>query len=234
MLENVLICHSRAMKYMFNGLIEQFLTIPSLYTEYSKIEKIHNQLKVTKFADGEMEIEVLKSLRNKHVFFLAGTSRNSSQINLDSSKIEIYATIDAMKRAGAKTITIFMPYFSSSRSDRLTKRNSVGFWIDYKIMLSLGVNRIITFQLHSRVSKTIVDPTLCAMDDIPVIPAMQEYLTINYISNREFLQNTVRKNWVFCSVDAGGEDIAKNFASCFGTDLIIAHKKKKLQRSKCS
>lgn len=226
MLENVLVCHTRSMRYMFDNLIHQFLEVPSLYKEYNNIENIKNPLKVLTFADSEIEVEVLKSIRNRDVFLLAGSSRNASKVSLFESKMELFHAIDAIKRAGARSIAVFMPYFSSSRSDRLTRRNSVGFWVDYKIMVSLGINRIVTFQLHSKTSKTVVDPTLCMMDDVPVVSFMQEYLTVNFVRDRKNYEANVKKNWLFCSVDAGGESLAKTFANCFGTDLIVAHKKR--------
>jgi ribose-phosphate pyrophosphokinase len=42
----------------------------------------------------------------------------------------------------------------------------------------------------------------------------------------EKLKNEVRTNWAFCSVDAGGEKLARVFADSFGSPLVVAHKQR--------
>ena len=36
----------------------------------------------------------------------------------------------------------------------------------------------------------------------------------------------MREEWLFCSVDAGGEGLAKRFAASFGTGIVISHKQR--------
>jgi ribose-phosphate pyrophosphokinase len=134
--------------------------------------------------------------------------------------------VDALRRAQAQRITVFEPYCGPGRSDRLTRRNSVGLWLHFKILISLGIDHYITFQLHSEKSKTFIDPALCAVDDIPARALLKRYLCDNFIMTREKLHNDVRKKWLFCSVDAGGEGLAKRFAASFGTRMVISHKQR--------
>jgi len=188
------------------------------------------KMRCIRFADGEMEIEVVSSLRGKDVFLIAGAARNASGLSNEENKLELYHAIDAIKRSDAGRITLLEPYYSSSRSDRTTRRNSVGFWVHYKTLMSLGVNHIITFQLHSDKSKTAVDPTLCAIDDVPANRLLQEFIAEQFVRTQEYLEHVVRKNWLFCSVDAGGESLAKKYAQAFGTQLIIAHKQRDYQK----
>jgi ribose-phosphate pyrophosphokinase len=72
----------------------------------------------------------------------------------------------------------------------------------------------------------VVDPTLCAIDDIPAIVLLKEYITDTFIKTTQMLDEHVRENWLFCSVDAGGEGVAKQYARAFGTQLVIAHKQR--------
>ncbi|WP_461248888.1 phosphoribosyltransferase family protein, partial [Treponema sp. R6D11] len=51
-----------------------------------------------------------------------------------------------------------------------------------------------------------------------------------YIKTLDNLENEVRKNWAFCSVDAGGEKIARIFANSFGSALVVAHKQRDYSR----
>ena len=184
------------------------------------------ELTAVKFADGEMEVEVGTSLRGKDVFLFANAGRNTKGLSVEENKLEIYHAVDALRRTQAGRITLFEPYCSSSRSDRTTRRNSVGFWVHYKTLMSLGVDHILTYNLHSDKSRTVVDPTLCAMDDIPAIVLLKEYITDTFIKSLDALATEVHDNWLFCSCDAGGEGVAKRYAQAFGSNLVIAHKQR--------
>jgi len=184
------------------------------------------ELSVSKFADGEMEAEIGTSVRGCDVFLFAGGTRERSTVSAEENKLETYHAVDALRRAQAQRITVFEPYCSPGRSDRLTRRNSVGLWLHFKVLISLGINHYITLQLHSEKSKTFIDPALCDVDDIPAQGLLKTYLCDNYIKTRQRLETEVKNTWLFCSVDAGGEALAKRFAASFGTKIVISHKQR--------
>jgi len=72
----------------------------------------------------------------------------------------------------------------------------------------------------------MLDPSFCAIDDIPALTLLKKYLCDKYIKTYEKLENEVRNNWAFCSVDAGGEKLARGFANSFGAPLVVAHKQR--------
>jgi ribose-phosphate pyrophosphokinase len=211
-------------------VVYQMQTFPDFYGKgYSK--NIRGQLKTVKFADGETEVEVHTSIRGKDVFLMASAGRNVCGLSVEESKIEMYHAIDALRRSQPNKITLFEPFCTSSRSDRTTRRNSVGIWVHYKTLASLGVDHIITYQLHSDKSKTVVDPRICGVDDIPASSLIKEYITDNFIRKPAVLRESVRKNWLFCSVDAGGENVARKYARAFGAGLMIAHKQRNYEKT---
>ncbi|GHV85838.1 ribose-phosphate pyrophosphokinase [Spirochaetia bacterium] len=185
-----------------------------------------NLLDTDRFADGEKEVVIRSSIRGKGVFLFANCARNEAGLSVDEAKIELYHAVDALKRAQAAQITIFEPYMSSSRSDRTTRRSSVGLWTHLKILSSLGARHFVTYQLHSDKSQAMIDPARCVIDDIPALTLLKERLCDVYIRDLEVLQNTVRNSWAFCSVDAGGEKLARRFANSFGVPLVVAHKQR--------
>ncbi len=189
-----------------------------------------NSLTVTTFADGEMEVTLNESVRGRVVFLFTTCARNESGLSVEECKIELYHTVDVLKRSQAAKIHVFEPYISCSRSDRTTRRNSVGFWIHYKTLISLGCDHVITYQLHSDKSKTVFDPCLCSIDDVPAISLLQRYLCETDVKTCEYLRTHIRDNWAFCSVDAGGEKLASKFARSFETQLIVAHKQRSATR----
>jgi ribose-phosphate pyrophosphokinase len=183
-------------------------------------------LTADRFADGEMEVSIARSVRGKNVILFTSSARNDAGIGVEEAKIELYHSVDALKRSQARRIMVFEPFISCSRSDRTTRRNSVGLWVHFKTLASLGVSHIVTFQLHSNKSESMLDPAICTIDDIPVTFLLARYLCDACIRDMKTLQNEVRPHWAFCSVDAGGEKLARGFANAFGAPLVVAHKQR--------
>jgi ribose-phosphate pyrophosphokinase len=182
------------------------------------------------FADGELEVVVKSSIRGKTVILFTGCARNEANISVPEAQIELFHTVDAMKRSQAEKIIVFEPFVSCSRSDRTNHRGSVGLWVHFRTLSSLGARQIVTYQLHSDKSKSMLDPTRCVIDDIPALNLLKRYLCDTYIHDYDTLVNVVRPNWAFCSVDAGGEKLARGFANAFGANLVVAHKQRDYSR----
>jgi ribose-phosphate pyrophosphokinase len=178
-----------------------------------------------------MEVVVNSSIRGRDVILFTSSARNEAGIDVEEAKIELYHTVDALKRSQAARIIVFEPYVSCARSDRTTRRSSVGLWVHLKILAGLGVRHFVTYQLHSDKSRSMVDPTICLVDDIPALTLLKRYLCDVYIRNTGVLEKEVRGNWAFCSVDAGGEKLGRDFANSFGAPLVVAHKQRDYSKS---
>jgi len=213
------------MEHYVHDVVYHLRTFPEFYQSRNS-SVIFTPLQIIKFSDGEMEVSIKQSIRGKDVFIFSSASRNSKEISLEENKLELYHAVDALKRSRAGRIILFEPYCTCSRSDRATRRNSVGLWIHYKILENLGVDHIVTYQLHSELSKTIINPSNCAIEDVPGNSLLMEYIAEKYIGDLKTLHQEVQKDWLFCSVDTGGEGVARQFAKAFGTSLIIAHKRR--------
>ena len=220
---------TRSMKNYASRVVDYLTKIPRFSDKSETINGV-DILNTDRFADGEMEISIKQSVRGKDVVIFANCSRNMAGIEVDENKTELYHTVDALKRSQAQRIIVFEPFISCSRSDRTTRRNSVGLWIHFKILASLGVRHIITYQLHSKISQSMLDPSVCTLDDIPALNLLERYLCDVYIRDLKTLQNEVRSNWAFCSVDAGGEKQGREIANAFGAPLVVAHKQRDYSR----
>jgi ribose-phosphate pyrophosphokinase len=199
------------------------------YPEFSGLEEEINGvdlLRADRFADGEMEVVVKTSVRGRDVVLFTSSARNEAGISVEEAKIELYHAVDALKRSQAGRIIVFEPFISCSRSDRTNRRSSVGLWVHFQTLVNLGMDHIVTFQLHSDKSKSIVDPTRYIIEDIPALNLLKRYLCDAYIQDLSSLEQIVRPNWAFCSVDAGGEKLARDFANSFGASLVVAHKQR--------
>lgn len=191
------------------------------------------QLAVIKFSDGEMEVELLNSVRSKTVFLFTSCARNEANLSVEENKLELYNTLDVLKRSQAKKIIVIEPYMSCSRSDRSTRRNSVGLWVHAKILVSLGANQIISYQMHSDKSRTIMDPCLCAFDDIQATSLLQKYLCDLIIETKKTSPIDIQNDWLFCAVDAGAEKLARKFATAFNTQLVVCNKQRNCLKANC-
>jgi ribose-phosphate pyrophosphokinase len=211
-------------------VVSHLIKFPSLSGMADEINGA-DLLKTDRFADGEMEVVINSSIRGKDVVLFTSCARNEAAVGVEEAKIELYHTVDALKRAQAEKIIVFEPFVSCSRSDRTTRRSSVGLWVHVKILSSLGASHIVTYQLHSDKSKSMVDPAKCLVDDIPALTLLKRYLCDVYIRSIENLEQVVRPNWAFCSVDAGGEKLARGFANAFGAPLVVAHKQRDYSKS---
>ena len=228
-MNDFIICATRSMKNYAMQVSAQLAGFPG----FSKIAESFdgtNLLQVDRFADGEMELVVNESIRGKIVIIFSSCARNDAGINVEEAKLELYHAVDALKRCQAAKIIVFEPYVSCARSDRTNRRSSVGLWIHLKTLTSLGARHIVTYQLHSDKSKSMADPTVCVIDDVPALSLLMRNLCTSYIFNIEKLENQVRPGWAFCSVDAGGEKLARRFANAFGAPLVVAHKQRDISR----
>ena len=72
-----------------------------------------SEMKLTRFADGEIFCEIFQNIRGEDVFIIQSTC-NPANDNL----MELLIVIDACKRASAGRITAVMPYYGYARQDR--------------------------------------------------------------------------------------------------------------------
>jgi ribose-phosphate pyrophosphokinase len=225
MINEFIITATRSMRKYAEGVVDYLAKFPSFSSVADSINGV-GVLSVDRFADGEMEAVVNSSVRGKDVILFTSCARNESGVSVEEAKIELYHTVDALKRSQSGKITVFEPFVSCSRSDRTSRRSSVGLWVHLKTLVSLGAKHILTYQLHSDKSKSMLDPTICVIDDIPALTLLKRYLCDVYIRNLDTLEKVVRTHWAFCSVDAGGEKLARGFANAFGAPLVVAHKQR--------
>jgi len=224
-MNDFIICATRSMKQYAQRVTEHLAKFPvftGMNESFYGVDLLHTD----RFADGEMEVAVSESIRGRMVVLFTSCARNDAGIGVDEAKTELYHAIDALKRSQAARVIVFEPFVSCSRSDRTVRRSSVGLWVHLKTLVSLGVDHIVTYQLHSDKSKSIIDPAICNIDDIPALTLLTRYLCDTYIRSLEKLVNEVRSQWAFCSVDAGGEKLTRRFANAFGAPLVIAHKQR--------
>ncbi len=97
-----------------------------------------------RFKDGEILVKTLTDCKNKDVIIVESTA-----IKAHERIFELLLLIDSIKRTGAKSIKLYIPYFGYSRQERVSWVNEpISCEVVAKILDTANVNEILTFDLH--------------------------------------------------------------------------------------
>lgn len=112
---------------------------------------------VLRFADGETLVHVkdLADVKGKHITVVQSTCKP-----VNDSVMELFLMVTALRRAGAASITCAIPYYGYSRQDVKTENRAVSLSAaDVGSMLEfVGVDRILTIDLHAQAVQNCVSP----------------------------------------------------------------------------
>ena len=164
---------------------------------------------VGRFSDGEVMLELLENVRGKDVFILQSTS-----FPTNDNLMEVMAMVDALRRSSAARITAAIPYFGYSRQDRRPRsaRVAITAKVVANMLTSVGVNRLLTMDLHSDQIQGFFD---IPVDNIYATPLLLEDLA---------KQN--HGELIVVSPDVGGVVRARAAAKQLGSDLAIIDKRR--------
>ena len=103
------------------------------------------KMKIKRFADGEIYVQVGESIRGCDVFLIQPTTPP-----VNDNMMELLITVDACKRASARSITAVLPYFGYARADRKTQgREAIAAKLSANIITGAGADRVLAMDLHS-------------------------------------------------------------------------------------
>jgi ribose-phosphate pyrophosphokinase len=164
---------------------------------------------VGRFSDGEIMLELLENVRGRDVFVLQSTSYPTND-----SLMEVMVMVDALRRSSAGRITAAIPYLGYSRQDRRPRsaRVAITAKVVANMLTSVGVNRLLTMDLHSDQIQGFFD---IPVDNIYATPILLEDLA---------KQDT--ENLVVVSPDVGGVVRARAAAKQLNADLAIIDKRR--------
>ena len=182
---------------------------------YSLADKIANKygtglgnVHVSQFSDGEFQPSFEETVRGCDVFLIQTTSPPADNL------FELLLLIDAAKRASAKEIIAVMPYYGFARQDRKDKpRVAIGAKLVANLLLSAGVTRIMTMDLHA--------DQIQGFFDVPVDHLYASTIFIPYIKNLNL------PNLTMAAPDMGGSKRANAYAKFLKADIVICYKQRK-------
>lgn len=98
----------------------------------------------TRFLNGEISVRFPGDVANKDIILL---KRFSS--NLHEDIFELLQCVDTLRRMGAQTITLLLPYYPYARQDHGACCESQGGLLFAKLFANIGVKKIITIDMHA-------------------------------------------------------------------------------------
>jgi ribose-phosphate pyrophosphokinase len=182
---------------------------PALAKEIADVVGVDlGKCSVTRFSDGEIQINIEESIRGCDVYIIQSTSGP-----VNEHLMELLIMIDALKRASAKTINIVIPYYGYARQDRKARaREPITAKLVANLIETAGSTRVITLDLHA--------PQIQGFFDIPIdhlmgVPILGEY----------FLGKKL-DDIVIVSPDHGGVTRARKLADKLKAPIAIIDKRR--------
>jgi ribose-phosphate pyrophosphokinase len=164
-------------------------------------------VRVERFSDGEVYIQVLENVRGADVFVVQPTNPPAENL------LELLLLIDAFRRSSAARITAVIPYYGYARQERKDKpRVPISAKLLADLIEAAGVNRVLTMDLHA--------PAIQGFFTVPVDHLFAGPVIIDH------LRRLPMHDPVIVSPDAGGVERARFFAQRLSGDLAIIDKRR--------
>jgi len=163
---------------------------------------------VTRFADGEIYVEIKENVRGVNCFVVQPTC---SPVN--DNLMELLVMIDALKRASAGSIVAVIPYFGYARQDRKSEpRTPISARLVADLLTAAGVDRVVAIDLHAGQIQGFFN---IPVDHLYGMPVLMESLRSRFTSEA-----------VIVSPDAGGVERARAYSKRLGSSLAIIDKRR--------
>lgn len=174
--------------------------------DYLKIDP--GKISRMKFKNDNNFVQILETVRDKDVYLIQTT-----EPPVNERIMELLITIDAVKRASAKRITVVLPYFMYSRSDKKDQpRIPVTAKLFAQLIEAAGANRVLTCDLHNRAIQAYFNINC---DVLTGKSLLEKYFDLKDIDNK-----------VVVATDAGSSKKAYKYAEHFGCPIALVDKRR--------
>lgn len=161
-----------------------------------------------KFKNDNTFVKILETVRDDDVFVFQTTLPP-----VDERIMELLITVDALKRASAKRITVVLPYYPYSRSDKKDQpRIPITAKLVADILVAAGVDRVLTCDLHN--------PAIQGFLSVPSDQLKAKYLLLNYF------KDIPKEDIVVVATDAGSSKKAYKYAQELNTTMALLDKRR--------
>ena len=194
-----------------------------------RVPRFNIAVEPTYFANEEVKVEINDTIRGKHVFIFQDVE-NKTPCVLNKGKLEkvlslndhlmfLLVTIDAVKHAGCKDITLVLPVYPYSRQHKKKGREGLTASLLGHFYESLGVKNIITLDIHSREIENTFSST--KLENLHA-----SYQIIKELGNIVDITNDEKDPFIVVSPDSGAVDRNKFYSAELKKPLAMLYKER--------
>ena len=165
-------------------------------------------LERSQFANGEIYVRPVDSVRGSDCFVIQS---HSNPVN--DNIMEQLITIDALKRASARSITAVMPMFGYSRQDKkVLPREPITARLVADLFIKAGADRLVSVDLHTGQLQGFISKPFDSLTALPIIT--------------DYLADRVEGKTAVLSPDAGGVKRAERYAKRLDASVAFIYKRR--------
>ena len=161
------------------------------------------------FADGEIMVKSSSDVKGKDVIIVQSTSKN-----VNEELFGLLLFLDSIKRAGATSIKLFMPYFAYSRQERVS-------WINEPVSCEVVARLIDTAEFDDLTCFDLHHPIIETFFKHKIKNKPTTSLFANYYKDYFKKNNITLKDVVIVSPDHGSNTRAHMLAEALGGVKIV-------------
>jgi len=189
-------------------------------SKYLEEKKVNHSIKKTeeiKFKNTEFKTSIKENIRGNDVFIVQCIGNPYSERSVNDDFLILKTLIQATYYSDASNINVVIPYYPYSRQERKQEREAVTAQIAARELEDLGVDRIITIDLHSNVIEGFFRKAKA--QNLHASGTIIKHIKKNYDLN----------DLVVVSPDVGGIGRAKHYAKKLNGKVVVYYKERNLK-----
>ena len=160
------------------------------------------------FSNGEIYVRPDESVRGADCFVI-----QSHCEPMNDNIMEQLITIDALKRASARSITAVMPFFGYSRQDKkVLPREPITARLVGDLFMTAGADRLVSVDLHTGQLQGFISKPFDSLTALPIIT--------------DYLADKIEGKTTVVSPDAGGVKRAERYARHMDASVAFIYKRR--------
>jgi ribose-phosphate pyrophosphokinase len=195
-----------------------------------RIPRFKIPARFTIFANGELKAEIMESVRGKDIYIFQDVENHypvnfndgneQRVLSVNDHLMAMLVTVDAARQAGAGQVTVVLPNYPYARQHKAKGREGLTASRVGKLLEHLGVDRVITLDIHSRDIGN-------SFDRMRLENLHASYQIIRVLSRMDGVLND---DFVVVSPDTGAVDRNKFYANALKKPLALLYKERDYSR----
>lgn len=168
------------------------------------------QARLARFKDGEVDVQILESVRGNDVFIIAPTQPPAENM------LEAIYLSEAARLSSAGRVTLVLPYFGYARADRKdAPRKAIAARLAFKMLELAQPDRFLVLDIHA-------EQTLASVET-----AVTDHLYGSAVAVPHLKKLLEGRDFVIASPDRGGGARAIKYATLLGHDDFVFFSKQR-------